>query len=135
MAATLVTSRICRCGCGESFTPNPKHPGQEYKYGHKPKDEPRAKRLGVEPPREKERALLDYRLTAATLRRQIELLDKEIDGLDDEIDLARKTVAAAQARKDWAVDRHAGMIVAVQTLEALIHDQPIPVLVGTVQVA
>jgi hypothetical protein len=133
MAATLVTSRLCKCSCGERFTPNPKRPGQEYKYGHKPKDEPSVKRLGVEPPREKERALLDYRLTVATLRREIASLDQEIEALDSAVDDARKALATFQGNKDRAVERQLVANAALEMMQGLIDGRPFADLVAIVE--
>jgi hypothetical protein len=132
MPVTIVTSRICRCGCGRRFTPNPKRPGTEYCYGHKPKVAAPSGPTPT-PQRDKERDLRVYRLTTATFRRELSTLNVEIEGFDAEIDLARKMLTAAQERKDRAVDRHLVVSTAVETLEALIAGRSLASLVGAVE--
>jgi hypothetical protein len=132
MATAVVTSRICACGCGRRFTPNPRRPGTEYCYGHKPKVAAPAG-LEAQAKRENERVLLDYRLTVATLRRELSALDFQIDGLDDEVDRARAVLKAAQEKKDRAVDRHLVASTAIETLEALIAGRSLASLVGAAE--
>lgn len=132
MLATLITSRICACGCDRRFTPNPSRPGTEYCYGHKPKVKV-AVGATAQPARDKERALLDYRLTAATLRREIAGLEEDIDLLDLTIEGARTALAELQAGKDRVVDRHLVAMTALETLEALIAGRSLASLVGAVE--
>lgn len=138
MPSTVVT-RICRCGCLQTFTPTPKRPGQQYKYGHKlhaggkrtlPNaavlSQPRAKK--EEDTRDGERRALNYKLALMAVRREIELCDREIETADDEAELIRvekirplqAAIAEILDRKDQTVERHAQLTATAKDLETLI---------------
>lgn len=113
----MPVQRTCRCGCLRLFSPSVKRPGQEYIHGHNPK-------LGLVPKRapdlEPERRLLDYKMALATAQREADDVAKAIDSADDELVPLYARVKALQILKETLSDRHAGIIVTIEALKALI---------------
>lgn len=132
MNAPGIIVRTCACapGCDKKFTVNPRRPGQQYFYGHKPATVARLTRWSA-PPAPKaaqnpERHLLDYRLARKTAGAELELLDRQIEAVDDEMEALRKHIAEAQARKDEIVSRHGRIRKAHLFLSAVIDNVDAP---------
>jgi len=123
--ATLIT-RPCACKCGRTFTPAPNRPGQQYMYGHKPRGtaKPAPTPKPAEAPSDGARRILDYRLTLATLQRELKIVDGEIELVDDQLESCREESRKLQTIKDAAVERHGTLSQAADALQALIGNHP-----------
>ncbi|HEY1767780.1 MAG TPA: hypothetical protein VGG26_08995 [Terracidiphilus sp.] len=122
-STSSLVRRVCKGGCGGFFTPPASRPGQEYIHGHKhgcatatlPKKAAAAP-LGRN---EDERRMLDYRLALATMRRETAEVVKEIDGVDDQIELLRVNLDDLDGRKELLTERHLNLTSTMMALEAL----------------
>jgi hypothetical protein len=108
MNTHVIVSRPCKCGCGRTFEPSHRRPGQEYFYGHKP------------PKLDTERRVLDYRLAWASAQREQAEVAARIDTLDEQMEMCRKAFAGLQAEKDAADERHRIITEIVAALNAAI---------------
>lgn len=112
-----VEPRKCACSpdCPKRLKP---HSRWRYYRGHKPKAS-----VSVAPApdwAEGKRRTLDYTLTLAAARREMALLDKEIELLDDRLEAMRKERDEALAAKDVITERHGVVSKAAEYLEALV---------------
>ena len=119
-----VVRRLCKGGCGQWFTPPASRPGQEYIHGHK-KGCDAAERVHSKPaPRaggrsEAERRTLDYRMALASARREQAEVEKEIDVVDEEIQLLREKLAVRDNEKETLTERHLNLGASMMALESL----------------
>jgi hypothetical protein len=141
MTTGIVVTRVCRCGCLQTFMPHKNRPGQEYKYGHKVRpggkrtlpagkaavlSQPRAQKQ--EEARDGERRTLNYKLALMAVRRELELCDQEIENADDEAECIRVEkmrplqliIEGILDRKGQIVDRHAQLTATAEDLQKLI---------------
>lgn len=121
---TSIIQRVCKCGCGTLFHPHAKRPGQEYRYGHKPKSDarpaPQKLRAHTVGRSEEDRRVLDYRLALQTARRELAIVTGQIDQVDDEIDVLRKDLHTREAQKEMLTERHLNIDSTIMALDALV---------------
>lgn len=122
MNTHVIVSRPCKCGCGRTFEPSHRRPGQEYFYGHKPQSQRQSpKGLTLVPPKlDTERRVLDYRLAWASAQREQAEVAARIDTLDEQMEMCREAIAGLQAEKDAADERHRIITEIVAALNAAI---------------
>jgi hypothetical protein len=122
MNAHVIVSRLCKCGCGRTFEPSHRRPGQEYFYGHKPQSQRQSpKGLKLVPPKpDAERRILDYRLALASAQREQAEVAARIDALDEQMEMCRQAIAGLQAEKDAADERHRIVTETIAALSAAI---------------
>ena len=123
----MSVQRPCKCQCGRTFTVDPRRPGREYCYGHKPANakptpSPREalRRAQSHGRSEEERHTLDYKLALQTARRELSLIAQQIDAADDLIADLRKDLHSREAQKEALTDRHLTIDATIMALDALI---------------
>lgn len=122
MATASLVRRICKCGCGQQFSPNLKRPGQQYLYVHKPK----AVAVSVDTARaapETRRRVLNYRLALDSAERELPEVEAEIEKLDDQAAELRQQIDVLLARKDVLVQRHLQLRTAIEQLSPLAKEE------------
>jgi hypothetical protein len=128
---SLISKQLCVCGCEQTF--RPRRPGQRYAYNHKPLElraRPAALRrlLPATPPtnggvREGEkRSTLDYKIAMRTAVIEREAIEKEIDAIDDELEVARQRVRDLEAKHADKTLRHLTLVTMTELLGAAISD-------------
>jgi len=123
---------ICACGCGEWFTPWTA--GRKFKRGHKPDALKQPQRAGTPKPgaaaagrpgtSTEQDAKASYLLAQANMRRELQLLEMQIEFADNEIEKQRRNVAALEAIKTGYVDRHELLTASYEALQHLCGKRP-----------
>jgi hypothetical protein len=122
----LPVTRVCKCGCRQTFHPSVKRPGQEHIHGHKPKPAGAIALVKTSTPDlESSRARLDYKMALAIARREVDGLNREIDMMDDVIATQRGALDELLAGKDLLVSRHLTLSVSINALDAVVSGRSI----------
>lgn len=127
---SAVLSRLCKGGCGQTFTPPASRPGQEYVHGHKGGCDPGARRAAkpvhlAGARTEAERHTLNYRLALQSAERESADIAKQIDQVDDEIEALLKELRARDAKKEQLTEKHLTVSTTAETLRMLIEGKSI----------
>lgn len=107
-------TRVCACGCGQSFKVPEHRPGRRFRYGHKPTENP-APILAA-------RVHLDYQLARKKAEQEKAELERAIDTVDDEILGYRGAIRVLEDKKEADTRRHEMIVNLIQTLDQLIDE-------------
>jgi hypothetical protein len=125
---SMPVRRACKCGCGATFMPPVKKPGQEYLFGHKtasgnaPKAKIKATTLGRT---ETDRRALDYRMALASAQRELKEIEASIDKADNEMVQLLTELHYREKQKEDLTEKHLNLATTVQVLSALVEGRSI----------
>lgn len=128
---SAVLSRLCKGGCGATFTPPASRPGQEYVHGHKNGCGKERRRV-VKPAQaataargEEDRHALNYKFALQSAERQAEDLATQIDHVDDEIERLHEDLRALVRHKEMLTEKHLTVSRTAETLRILVEGKSI----------
>lgn len=137
---SAVLSRLCKGGCGATFTPPASRPGQEYVHGHKNGCDKERRRV-AKPAQaastasaEEDRHALNYKFALQSAERHAADLATRIDHVDDEIERLLQDLRALDRHKEMLTEKHLTVSTTAETLRILVEGKSIAREVAAVEV-